>query len=107
MFPLIKDTIKSTCDKNDIRPIFVSDPLTNIFEKVFLHLTDKRYEGNKKRFGFKSKNSCSHAIFILNETIKLTKYKRKKIYITAIDASKAFDKVNRNFLWLIIYEKLK
>ena len=73
------------------------DPLTKLFEKVFLHLTitNKIYEGHKKQFGFKSNNSCSHAIFILNETIKLTKYKRKKIYITVIDdASNAFDKLN-------------
>jgi len=32
--------------------------------------------------------------------------KNKKMYATAIDASKAFDKVNRLLLWLIMFEKV-
>ena len=36
--------------------------------------------------------------------MRLTKRKRKKMYITSIDASKAFDKVNRNILFHKLYE---
>lgn len=40
------------------------------------------------------------------ETLKYIKKKQKLGIITAIDASKAFDKVNRVLLWLTLYEKV-
>jgi hypothetical protein len=38
--------------------------------------------------------------------MNITKIKNKKLYATAIDASKAFDKVNRQLLWLILFKKI-
>jgi len=38
--------------------------------------------------------------------MKQVKMKRKKMYATAIDASKAFDKVNRQLLWLMLFKKV-
>ncbi len=47
----------------------------------------------------KKKSSCNHAIFTLLEAINHTKSKKQRLYTVAIDFSKAFDKVNRLFLW--------
>jgi hypothetical protein len=46
------------------------------------------------QFGFKSKSSCAHAIWCINEAIRITKKRDLKLFIISIDASKAFDKVN-------------
>ncbi|RNA16439.1 RNA-directed DNA polymerase from mobile element jockey-like, partial [Brachionus plicatilis] len=81
--PLIKCSKKRNSDLKNIRPIAVSEPLSNLFEQ----------------FGFKKKSSCGHAVFCLKQAIKLTKKKRQAIYVCAIDASKAFDKVIRAILW--------
>ena len=44
-------------------------------------------------------------MFTLTEAIKSSKRKGYKSYICAIDASKAFDKVNRSILFAKILEK--
>ena len=47
-------------------------------------------------------------MFVLNETIKHQLKKRyKKIFVCAIDASKAFDKIDRKYLWYKIQDKVE
>jgi len=98
--PLIKDTKKSHDDTNNIRPISVSDTFCTIFEKYILRLVSRQHINNLKQFGFKVNSSCQHAIFTLNEIIRSAKRNGKRVFVCAIDASKAFDKVNRVKLWL-------
>jgi hypothetical protein len=50
------------------------------------------------QFGFKKNSSCNHAIFVLKETANFYVSKYKSVYACAIDASKAFDKINRMML---------
>jgi hypothetical protein len=106
MYALVKDNNKSSSDPGNIRPISVSDTLTNIFEKLVLELINLRCPNIRKQFGFSKNASCSHAVMVLKETMNFCKLKRKKLFITAIDASKAFDKVNRSLLWLILFKKI-
>ncbi len=68
---------------------------------------ERKHTNNNKQFGFKKNSSCGHAVFVLNETIKLYKQKNKKTYVCAIDASKAFDKVDRKYLWLKLKDKVE
>ena len=56
-----------------------------------------------RQLGFKTNSSCSHAIFTVKETVSFFNKKNKRVYGCAIDASKAFDKVNRD----ILFKKLK
>lgn len=44
-------------------------------------------------------------MFVLNHAIKLSKFFGKHLYVCAIDASKAFDKVNRDILWSKLMKK--
>lgn len=97
--PLVKDDKKSNSDINNIRPISVSDTITNIYESLILEKLNQSMPNNDKQFGFKSNSSCAHAVFVLQESIKICKRNNVKAYIAAVDASKAFDKVNRLLLW--------
>jgi hypothetical protein len=106
MFALVKDTLKSSSDINNIRGISVSDVLTNLFEKIMLTKINEKCTNNKKQFGFSQNASCGHAVFVLKETMQIVKLRKKKMYATAIDASKAFDKVNRQLLWQILIKKI-
>ena len=105
--PIIKDEKKDTNNVNNLRPVTVSDTLANIYEKLILSEIEKFHINNEKQFGFKKASSCNHAIFVVNETIKFNTKKNKKTFICTIDASKAFDKVDRKYLWLKLKEKLK
>ena len=60
---------------------------------------NKEHIDKDKQFGFKINSSCSHAIFVMNQAIKWSKQIKRKLYICAIDAIKAFDKINRTILW--------
>lgn len=104
--PLVKDENKSTMDMNNIRPISLSETLANVFEKVLLTEIDGEYEHNKKQFGFTKNNSCAHAVAVLNEALKLSKFRNNKAFVVAIDASKAFDKMNRYLLWQKMIAKI-
>lgn len=105
--PIIKDDKRDNGDINNLRPVTVSDTLANIYEKIILTEIDKTHTNKDRQFGFKVNSSCGHAGLIVSETIKLNNKKNKKTLICAIDASKAFDKVNRKYLWLKLKSKVK
>ncbi|RNA04086.1 RNA-directed DNA polymerase from mobile element jockey-like, partial [Brachionus plicatilis] len=105
--PIIKDPNKSKSDYNNVRPITVSDTLTNIYKKIVLIELDKTHCGSPNQFGFANKSSCNHAVFALKETILNTIKKNKAVYAVAIDASKAFDKINRKNLFHTLIGKIK
>lgn len=93
--PIIKDNKLPSDDLNNIRPITISDTLANIFEKVVLYELEKTQKDHELQFGFKRNSSCNHAIFVLKETVNFYNCKLKSVYACAVDASKAFDKINR------------
>ncbi|CAF0747706.1 unnamed protein product [Brachionus calyciflorus] len=104
---LVKDKSKDPSDINNLRPLTISDTITIIFEKVILSEIRNSYNSSKNQYGFRSKSSCGHAVFALKELILFNKRKKKKTYACAIDASKAFDKVNRINLWSKMIDKIK
>jgi len=104
--PLVKDSKKSPNDQNNIRPISISDTICTILEKLLLIEINNKYTDDKKQFGFKKNSSCQHALFVLNEALNSNKRRNLKTYVCAIDASKAFDKVNRNKLWCKLMDKV-
>ncbi len=103
--PLIKD--KSVLDDpNNTRPISVADVLTNLFEKIMLKVIDSEKSDEDEQFGFKSNSSCGHAITVLLDAALFNRRKALRLYVVAIDATKAFDKVNRTILWANLINKL-
>jgi hypothetical protein len=102
--PLVKDPNKPSDDKNNQRPLSISDVAPSILERIIDHYIKLQHVDHVKQFGFKAKSSCLHATFILNELMKICKHRNVNLYIVSIDASKAFDKVVRNVLWLKMLE---
>jgi len=98
--PLVKDAKKSTKEASNLRPLGISDAISNMLEKLLLFFIDMVYVNHFKQFGFKKNSSCNHALFVLKTAINYAKIKNKRLYTVAIDASKAFDKVNRLYLWV-------
>ncbi len=88
--PIIKDN-KMPSNKSNLRPVVVSDISDICFERAVAHVLRKQCKTNHRQFGFKKLSSCAHAIFVLIQSIKYAKQLNKKVYLCAIDASKAFD----------------
>ena len=94
--PLCKNPKKPKYLTGNLRPIAISDPLTNVFEKILKIVQIKKlFKCDSLQFSFKSKSSCKHAIFALNECINKALRDSFTLFLIAIDASKAFDKINR------------
>ena len=104
--PIIKDPKKDLNDVNNIRPISISNSLSQIFEKLILFKSPKLTKTNNNQFGFKSKSSCDQAIFVVKETISNYIDKGTKCRIVALDAEKAFDKVWRHGMFYKLIDKL-
>jgi len=104
--PLIKDKTKPDDDENNTRPISISMVITNIYEKIILRSVDGQKEDVDEQFGFRSNSSCNHAITILLDAVRYNRRKGLRVYLAAIDATKAFDKVNRRILWCKMINKI-
>jgi hypothetical protein len=102
--PLIKDESKASDNLNNLRPLSISDIYTNVFEKLLLLEVQIDHPDHDKQFGFRANASCGHANFILSEIVKINKSRNKATYIISIDASKAFDRVGRNKLWITMFK---
>jgi hypothetical protein len=98
--PLVKDITKDTDSIGNLRGIAISDTIQNLYESVLEDAIRDEIRTDKKQMGFKSNNSCAHAIMILKQTMNAARKLGHRLYIAAIDAAKAFDKVNRDILWV-------
>jgi hypothetical protein len=103
--PIVKDNKKRSNNKSNLRPVAVSNVSDSMYEKVVALVVRKQCKTNDKQFGFKKNSSCSHAIFVLKQVIKYARMLNKRVYMCAIDASKAFDKVIRLILWWKLAKK--
>lgn len=103
--PIIKDNNKRSNNKSNLRPVAVSNVADSMYEKVVALVVRRQCKTNPKQFGFKKNWSCAHAIFVLKQVIKYARMINKRVYMCAIDASKAFDKVIRLILWWKLAKK--
>ena len=71
----------------------ISNHFSQIFERLILDKITIIKNTVSNQFGFKSKTSCNHAIFVLIETIEYYRSKFTPIHLVFLDASKAFDRV--------------
>ena len=104
--PIIKDHKKSTSDTNNIRPISISNCLSQIFEKLILINSPALQKIHKNQFGFKKHTSCNHAIFVMKETVLRYIQNKSSCKIASLDAEKAFDKIWRDGLFYKLNSKM-
>lgn len=95
IIPIIKDKTKILFDKNNYRPISVSNVLAQILEKIILLNCPAINATSSIQFGFKSLMSTLHPLFLLKESINKYKMEEKPLYIACLDSEKAYDSVWR------------
>jgi hypothetical protein len=79
--------------------------IVKLFEKVLLLLYENDLTSDPLQFGFKKDSSCYHAIFTFKETTRYLIKKNNKMFCAFLYASKAFDKVLHNGLFLKLLNK--
>ena len=103
--PVIKDTSGDHSDSKNYRPITLSSLFSQLFEHAINIKIAHLLSTNDLQLGFKSKHSCSHALFVLNETVDYFTRHGSNVFVTFLDCSKAFDKVPHKALFSKLIER--
>ena len=104
--PIIKNKNKRTSDKNNYRPICISNVFTKVVEKVLYSRMEDHIQSTNNQFGFKQKHGTEMCVFVLKELIRYYNFIKHGscIYVAFLDASNAFDRVNHTKLISMLLE---
>jgi len=85
-------------DVTDFRPISLVNSISKVFERLvynkILHHLEINNVLSKNQFGFRRGHTTSHAISKLVSEININKFKGRKVALTLLDISKAFDTID-------------
>ena len=102
--PILKDSKGLVTDKDNYRPVAVTNVASKVFELLLLrHLQDLLYTENNQ-FGFKPKHGTDMAVFTLKQIIEFYTMHGSPTFVCYIDASKAFDRISH---WCLFDKLLK
>ena len=97
--PLIKDRSDDVCKLSNYRGISLSPVISKLFEACLSNRYNKFLTSHNLQYGFKKGASCASAVFVMQQTVEYFTKRGSNIYLSALDASKAFDRVNHNILF--------
>ena len=92
--PVIKNRHGDLSSLENYRPITLSPVISKVFENFLLEVYSKFLCTDDLQFGFKKNLGCSHAIFLLKQTVGFFNNNDSNVYLESLDASKAFDRLN-------------
>ena len=96
--PIVKNKCGNISESNNYRPITLATIISKLFESVLL----VKCEDYSNQFGFKKGHITDLCIYALTGYIEYYKNRNTSVFVTMLDASKAFDRVN---FWLL-FQKL-
>ena len=105
IIPLIKNADGDKTKSDNYCGITLSPVLSKLFESVLIDLFGSHLCSDRLQFGFKSKSSCSHAIFTLRTITDHYVRNGATVTVCALDISKAFDRVDHFALMRLLTER--
>ena len=103
--PIPKNKRKSLNDSENYRAIALSSIIGKLLDKVLICKCQQLTQTSPSQFGFKAQHSTMHCGFVARETISYYHSKNSDVYITLLDASKAFDRVEYTCLFNNLIDK--
>ena len=82
----------------------ISNSLPKVFELILLDRCEGYLGTSGNQFGFKANHSKEMCIYAVYEFIDYYRSRSSNVYVTFLDASKAFDRINH---WLLFDKLLK
>jgi len=76
------------------RGITLSVILSKMFEYCLIYKYEVLLQSSDQQFGFRKKLGCTHAIFTLNQCVDYFVNSGSSVFMAALDATKAFDRVH-------------
>ena len=103
--PVIKNKCGSLTDCNNYRPIAIATITSKLLESIILRKCEEYCFTSDNQFGFKAGHSTEFCIYSLLEFIDFYKKRNTTVFVTFLDASKAFDRVNYWLLFTKLIDK--
>ena len=94
VIPIVKNKNKHITDKENYRPICFANVFTKVIENVLLSRLQNWLSTTCSQLGFKAKHGTEMCVFI-----RYYIEHGSCMYVTYLDASKAFDRVNHHKLF--------
>ena len=105
IIPIPKDRRKSLNDINNYRSVVMCSALGKLFDNIVVHKFKDVFKTCDLQYGLKKGHSTNQCSFIVNEVVQYYRNNDSNIYLTLLDASKAFDKVKYNKLFQLLIQK--
>ncbi len=102
LIPIPKNKKKSLNDSNNYRAIALSSILGKLLDHMILTKYQDVFKTSDLQYGFKKKHSTTQCTFVVNEVIQYYLNNNSNIYVTLLDASRAFDRFNYVKLFRIL-----
>ena len=96
--PLIKDRHGDVRNSENYRAITISSVISKVFEICLYDKMEQFLHTDELQYGFKPGYGCNTAVFTLQHVVNYFRARQSNVYMSAIDASKAFDRINHQKL---------
>jgi len=103
--PIVKNRCGKLSDSNNYRPIALATIISKVFESVILLKCQQFLNSSDNQFGFKARHSTDLCIYSLKEFIDFYKQRNTTVFVTFLDASKAFDRIDHWQLFSKLLDK--
>ena len=97
--PIPKNKQKSVNDSENYRAIALSSILGKMVDRILIKKCPALRETSDLQFGFKTGHSTMQCSFVAREVIEYYHSRDTDVYVTLLDASKAFDRVEYTALF--------
>ena len=104
LVPIVKNKCGKLSSKSNFRPIGLSSVCSKLLEYIIVERLDSYVTTSDNQFGFKQSHSTDLCIFLLKEIVQYYRSQGSSIFVTFLDASKAFDRVNHGILFNCLFE---
>lgn len=100
-----KDPRGNICDSENYRGIALSSCLSKIHDIIIMNKYSGKLCTSDMQYAFKGKHGTTMCTLMLKEVASYFKRNNSDIYMGLIDASKAFDRVRHDRLFLLLIER--
>ena len=103
--PVIKDRNGDASSPSNYRPVSLGVLFAQLFEYLMLSKLECYLTSDDLQFGFKSKHSTSHAVFVLKSCVEYFQKHGSASFVTFLDCTKAFDKISHYGLFIKLMDR--
>lgn len=105
ILPIVKNRLADLNATDNYRPITLSPVISKVFEMVMVSKFSNKLYTDKLQFGFKRDVGCNTALFVLHQVVSYFNDRGSNVYISSLDATKAFDRVNHFMLFSTLIKR--